>query len=92
MTKVDPLLVADRATADRFLDELVDRTSNCSVEQLEQIYSALMDDIWKTRGDWNRLRVAEKLLALFSEVLEDMQEMQNFLPASLEEEARARFG
>lgn len=91
MTKAGSLLVADRAVADRFLDELVHRTSGCSVEQLEQIYSALMDDIWKTRGDWNRLRVAERLATLFSEVLEDMQEMQDFLPASLEDEARVRF-
>lgn len=92
MTKADSLLVADHATADRVLDELVERTSSCSVEQLEQIYSALMDDIWKTRGDWNRLRVAVRLLALFREVLEDMQEMQDFMPMSLDEEARARFG
>lgn len=92
MTKADNLLVADHAIADRVLDEFVERTSSCSVEQLEQIYSALMDDIWKTRGDWNRLRVGERLLALFSEVLGDMQEMQAFVPMSLEEEARARFG
>lgn len=92
MTKADTTLVADLATADRVLDEFVERTSSCSVEQLEQIYSALMDHIWKTRGDWNRLQVAARLLALFSEVLGDMQEMQDFVPMSLEEEARARFG
>lgn len=92
MTKAHPLLVADRVIADTFLEELVDRTSGCSVEQLEQIYSALTDYVWKTRGDWNRIQVAGRLRALFSEVLEDMQEMRDFLPATLEDEARARFG
>ena len=93
MTKADQhSLVADRVIAERLLDELVERTSGCSVEQLEQIYSALMDDIWKTRGDWNRLQVADKLRDLFTEVLEDMQKMQDFLPARLEDEARARYG
>jgi len=83
-----PILVSDPAISDQLFDELVEKTSGCSVEQLEQIYSALMDTIWRTRGSWDRTKVANKLREVFEEVLADMEEMQDFGPTSLEEEAR----
>lgn len=77
-------LVIDRTVTDQFLDDIVDQTSGFSVEQLEQMYSALMDRIWKTRGDWNRARVTQELRGVFSDLLNDMGEIQESAHGSLE--------
>ena len=74
----------DRSLFDQLLEALVIQTSGCSVEQLEQIYSALMDRIWKTRGNWNRIRVAEELKVVFEDVLEDIKHCQDIGQRSLE--------
>ncbi|KAL8796618.1 MAG: hypothetical protein Q9195_001008 [Heterodermia aff. obscurata] len=63
---------------------LVRRTSGCSVEQLEQVYSALMDTLWKTRGDWNRVGVAKEIGSVLENVLDDMRHCQDFAATSME--------
>ena len=63
---------------------MVSRTSGCSVEQLEQIYSALMDKIWKTRGEWNRVRVVKDVGGVLEDVLADMRQTQTFEVSSME--------
>ena len=54
------------------------------MEQLEQVYSALMSEIWRTRGEWNRVKVVENVGAVLRDVLQDMNECQFFGPASME--------
>ena len=54
------------------------------MEQLEQIYSALMDRIWRTRGDWNRVRVAKDIGGVLEDVLRDMRQCQDFAVTSME--------
>ena len=76
----------DYRLTEQLLETLVVRTSGCSVEQLEQVYSALMDQIWKTRGDWNRVRVATEVGAVIDEVLTDMRQCQDFQMGSMEVE------
>ena len=64
-------------------DDITDRTSGFSVEQLEQVNAALMDVIWKTRGEWNRKEVAKQVGKAFNSVVADMKEVQqDFQPAS----------
>lgn len=60
------------------------RTSGCSVEQLEQVYSAMMDKIWNTRGEWNRTKVVREVRAEVEEVVEDMRGWQGGWEGSLE--------
>ncbi|KAL1843802.1 hypothetical protein VTJ49DRAFT_7512 [Mycothermus thermophilus] len=60
----------------RFLQTLADRTSGCSVEQLEQIYRELMDEIWKTRHDWNRMAVLSRLTSVFNDTIGDIELVQ----------------
>lgn len=55
------------------------------MEQLEQIYSALMDKLWKTRSDWNRVRVAKDIGGVLEDVLHDMRQCQEFAATSMEE-------
>ena len=73
---------------DGLLDLLADQTSGYSVEQLEQVYSALMDQIWKTRGEWNRIKVARDVGGVFEEVTEDIRACQDLCDRSMEMEGQ----
>ena len=77
-------LLFDPKLTNQLHDNLVRRTSGCSVEQLEQVYSALMDTLWKTRGDWNRVGVAKEIGNVLEIVLEDMRSCQDFAATSME--------
>lgn len=69
---------------DNLLEYLAEQTSGYSVEQLEQVYSALMDQIWKTRGEWNRTKVIRDVRAVFEEVTEDIKACQDLCDRSME--------
>jgi ATPase family AAA domain-containing protein 2 len=76
-------LIIDHKYIHNLHEQITDRTSGFSVEQLEQVNSALMDVIWKTRGEWNRKEVAEQVGKAFNAVVADMKEVQqDFLPSS----------
>ena len=77
-----PSSTVDRSLIQAFLEKLVTATSACNVEQLEQIYSGLMAEIWKTRGNWNRNAVIGKAQSVFAELLSDMESCQDFGPRS----------
>ena len=67
-----------------FLDELTTRTSGCTIEQLEQINRELMDEVWKTRGEWNRMKVYRNLMSVFNETIHDIEQIQGVHPQSQE--------
>lgn len=77
-------LTTDPIATQDFFDELLRTTSPCSVEQLEQVYSALMSEIWRTRGTWNRVSVVEGLRGTLRNCLEDMHACQEFGAGSME--------
>lgn len=62
--------------------QLTQRTSGCSVEQLEQINTSLMDYVWRMRGEWDRNKMTAGVIETFNDVLEDMQSMQDIGPIS----------
>ncbi|KAI9789873.1 MAG: hypothetical protein M1835_001382 [Candelina submexicana] len=72
----NPALVLDRPSIGKLHEDLASRTSDCSVEQLEQINTALMDCIWKMRGEWDRNKVRDAVEEAFEDVLSDIEEMQ----------------
>ena len=59
---------------------LVQETSGCSVEQLEQINAVLMDVVWRKRGEWNRDNVLSAVADAFNRTIKDVEEMQKILP------------
>ncbi|KAL2015855.1 hypothetical protein VTK56DRAFT_4688 [Thermocarpiscus australiensis] len=61
---------------------LADQTAGCSVEQLEQIYRELMDEIWKTRHEWNRMTVLSTLISVFNDTIGDIELVQGMLADS----------
>ncbi len=69
-----PVLAIDHDFVTHLLDDLSSRTTGCSVEQLEQVNSVLMDTVWRTRQEWNRSQVAVRVAETFNRVLEDMEE------------------
>ncbi|KAL4951310.1 hypothetical protein BDW69DRAFT_186515 [Aspergillus filifer] len=77
-----PKMIIDHEYVQSLHKEMTQRTSGCSVEQLEQINTALMDYLWHTRSDWNRSKVAAGIQTTFNEVLEDMQAVQEIGPIS----------
>ncbi|KAK4241716.1 hypothetical protein C8A03DRAFT_12059 [Achaetomium macrosporum] len=71
--------IIDEGRVHEFLQTLADRTSGCSVEQLEQIYRELMDEIWKTRHEWNRMTVLNTLMSVFNDTIGDIELVQGAL-------------
>lgn len=66
----------DHVWIDGVRNEVTDQSSGCSLEQLEQVNSALMDCVWHLRGEWNRTKVAMRVREVFNEVIKDIDEMQ----------------
>lgn len=60
----------------KFLRDLADRTSGCTIEQLEQINRELMDHIWASKHEWNRMKVLNELIGVFNDTIKDIEEMQ----------------
>jgi ATPase family AAA domain-containing protein 2 len=68
-----------------FLGEVIDQTSGFTIEQLEQINRELMDEIWRSRHDGNRVRVLGNLKGVFNDVIRDIVELQGDQPLSQEQ-------
>ncbi|EOO04407.1 putative atpase family aaa domain-containing protein 2 protein [Phaeoacremonium minimum UCRPA7] len=79
------LVVLNDGQVQNFLNDLTERTSGCTIEQLEQINRELMDEIWNTRGEWNRMKVLGELIKVFNETMADIEAMQGFAQSSQEE-------
>lgn len=75
-------LVLDLHYVEHLHNQLTHQTSGCSVEQLEQVNTCLMDYIWQKRSEWDRTFVAKGITETFNAVLEDMQSMQEIGPIS----------
>ena len=49
-----PPLKRDPARVERLLQDITRQTEGYSLEQLEQVYAACMDIIWRLRHEWDR--------------------------------------
>lgn len=85
-----PTYILDEQLVSSFYRELVTRSSGLSVEQLEQLYAALVSIIWTTRDKWNRNYVIKACTDKFNEVVRDIERMQTVLPSSIEEQELGR--
>lgn len=68
----------DEQSGKKFLGDLTSRTSGCTIEQLEQITREMMTEIWRTKGETNRMRVLDSVTSVFNEAINDIEEMQRF--------------
>jgi len=67
---------------DELHHQLVERSSGLSVEQLEQVNAALMDAVWRTKGNWDRNQVIVAVAETFNETIKDIEMMQRIFPPS----------
>lgn len=77
-----PTLLPHDGLVDNFLHDLTERTSGCTIEQLEQINRELMEEIWRTRGEGNRTKVLNDLASVFNDTIKDIENTQGLLQAS----------
>ena len=87
LATLQPQLLIDQALSANLLHNVVAQTSGCSIEQLEQVYSALMNEIWRTRGEWDRGKVALQLNRVFADVMADIHSCQGLAAGSMEIES-----
>ncbi|WYZ40594.1 hypothetical protein EsH8_IV_000935 [Colletotrichum jinshuiense] len=76
--------VIHEGQVEQFLDELTEGTSGCTIEQLEQINRELMDEMWRTRHEWNRMKVLGDLTKVFNETISDIENIQGLFQQSQE--------
>ncbi|KAI0181030.1 AAA-domain-containing protein [Hypoxylon sp. FL1284] len=72
----------DDNQAQFFLDRVTERTSGCTIEQLQQIYREMMVELWKTRGEHNRMKVLNSVTRVFNEAINDIESIQGLLQPS----------
>ncbi len=72
----------DENLASHFLDGLTKRTSGCTIEQLQQINSELMAEVWRTRHENNRMKVYTSVTKVFNQVISDIESMQQVMQLS----------
>lgn len=87
-----PTLILDNKQLQDLHESLVRMSSGCSVEQLEQINAALMDTIWKSKGEYNRNIVIHRVSDAFNTCIADIQLMQRILNPSQPEPPSPNFG
>lgn len=75
-------LMPEDGQVDGFLCDLTVRTSGCTIEQLEQINRELMEEVWRTRGEGNRMKVLYGLAAVFNDTIKDIEDTQGLLQSS----------
>ncbi|PHH93262.1 hypothetical protein CDD83_8773 [Cordyceps sp. RAO-2017] len=79
-TASQPLSVED--AVENFLTEVTDGTSGCTIEQLEQINRELMDEIWRRRREWNRMKVLNQVTRVFNDTIGEIEVIQDMGPLS----------
>ena len=77
-------LVINFTEVDYLLERLASTTSGCTVEQLEQINTALIDTIWGLRGEWDRNLVIDEVGQMFDEIMDDIKSAQGVAEGSWE--------
>lgn len=83
-------LLVDEAALQTLHNEMTRRSTGLSLEQIEQVNAALMDVIWRQRGDWNRNRVWVGVQRVFNEVVDDIERCQVVLDPSQRESGEGR--
>lgn len=77
-------IICDLQSIENFHHKLVDSSSGLSVEQLEQVNAAMMEVIWRKRGEWNRNQVLLHVQTAFNATIADIEACQNVMGPSQE--------
>ncbi|KAL7950426.1 hypothetical protein V8C42DRAFT_119897 [Trichoderma barbatum] len=80
-----PLPLPVEREIEELLNRVADYTSGCTIEQLEQVNREMMDEIWRNRNEWNRVKVLVSVSEVFNDVINDIENMQGMDPLSQRE-------
>lgn len=83
-------LILDEGQLATLHNDLVSKSSGCTLEQLEQINAALMETIWRYRKEWNRNQVLHHVGDSFNSIIRDIEQMQHIFKLSQELGAQER--
>ena len=72
-----PPLKRDPARVERLLQDVTLNTEGYTLEQLEQVYAACMDVIWRLRHEWDRTVVIGETEKCIRQVLHEIQMMKS---------------
>ncbi|TFB05890.1 Tat-binding-like protein [Trichoderma ghanense] len=61
---------------------VTDLTAGCTIEQLEQVNREMMDEIWRGRHEWNRVKVVLDVSGVFNRTIEEIVGLQGVVPLS----------
>jgi hypothetical protein len=75
-TTPHPPLRSDPAQSEALLYDLSRRTEGYTVEQLEQVYAACMDTIWRLRHEWDRSSVTRETERCINRLLSEIDIMK----------------
>ncbi|KAI1097966.1 AAA-domain-containing protein [Jackrogersella minutella] len=75
----------DEQQAQYFLEKVTERTSGCTIEQLQQIFREMMVELWKSRGEHNRMKVLNTVTRVFNSAIDDIGSIQGLLQPSQSE-------
>ncbi|KAK8048454.1 26S proteasome subunit YTA7 [Apiospora phragmitis] len=74
-----------------FLEELTKRTSGCTIEQLEQLTREMMAEVWRTRGENNRMKVLHSVTRVFNNAIDDIEQTQKVQKSSQDTTSHAAY-
>ncbi|KAJ2906865.1 hypothetical protein MKZ38_010363 [Zalerion maritima] len=69
-----PTMMVNEKELEQFVETAASMTTGCSVEQLEQIYREMMDEIWRQRDQWNRVKTLQDVTNVFNDVIKEMED------------------
>ncbi|KAK6338117.1 hypothetical protein TWF696_001588 [Orbilia brochopaga] len=75
----DPPLQLDPEELRAFQRRLVTASAGFTIEQLEQVNAAIMDLVWRHRGNWDRNEILREGVEVLEDVLEDVSEMERLM-------------
>ncbi|KAF8471869.1 hypothetical protein BDZ91DRAFT_479327 [Kalaharituber pfeilii] len=84
-SKLENSLIVNIEAIDRLPDDIAVKTQDFTVEQLEQVNAALMETIWVNRSNWNRTDVLGQVKNTLREVLQDIGDMQSYMPRGIDD-------
>ncbi|KAL6859596.1 hypothetical protein J3F83DRAFT_717297 [Trichoderma novae-zelandiae] len=67
---------------EKALMSVTDLSAGCTIEQLEQVNREMMDEIWRGRHEWNRVKVVLDVSGVFNRTIEEIVGLQGVVPLS----------
>ena len=68
----------------RFVQMAAEKTIGFTVEQLEQVYREIMDELWRQKDQWNRMTTLNDVTNAFNRVVKEMDDL-GLLPSGSQE-------